>query len=152
MPSKKHLYAATVLRGNGSEMILDALARRPWWKVQSVSSAAANEDDEAGGDADAAAMEINFNFWWGGNAQPFDFTASGLTAGRRPRVLVNRFAHQAEFCHKWRLAQNLKRYARAAGIDLATIAPHTFVLKAGSPLPKEDRELSAFREDAAACA
>ena len=158
---KKALYTAMVPRGNGSEMVTDAIARRPWWKLtpyHPVTAAGSDEGESSGaGGSDSGSSgtnEISFNLWWGCNAQPFDLTASGLTPNRKPRVLVNRFAHMAEICHKWRLAVNLKRYARAAGIELTSIAPHTFVLRAGATPQQQqtDRELLGFREQAVECA
>ena len=124
-------YNATVLRGNGSEMLTEALQRRPWWK--------STPEDES------------FSLWWGGNGQPFDFSGTGLApAGQgKPRQLVNKFAHHAEICTKSRLAINLRRYAKAAGVDLASVVPLTYVLKAGCK--PEDRELQSFRAAAAEC-
>ena len=123
-------YSATVLRGNGSEMLTEALQRRPWWRPTPENE--------------------SFNLWWGGNGQPFDFSGTGLASGQgKLRQLVNKFAHHAEICTKSRLAVNLRRYAKAAGVDLTSVVPLTFVLKAGCK--SEDRELQSFRAAAAEC-
>ena len=133
--AEKHtMHTAIILRGNGSDMIIEALRRRPWWRIAQGGQGAGMN---------------GISLWWGGNGQAFDFAGSGISAANRPRQLVNKFHHNAEICVKARLALNLRRYAKAANIDLASILPMTFVVKAGSNDKESSRELTAFRAQAA---
>ena len=120
-------YNYTVLSGNNSALITDALATRPWWRPT----------PEGG----------TFNLWWGGNGQPFDW-ANGLAppSSQRARQLVNKMSTHAEICTKKRLALNLRRHARTARLDLSELVPKSYVVTAGKP----GFELVAFREEAAA--
>jgi hypothetical protein len=122
----------TVLPGNGSNLVSDALARRPWWRARS-------EGEDA------------FNLWWGGNGQPFDF-ANGYTDHNavRTRQLVNKFATHREVCTKTRLAVNLANYARAAAVGLDSLTPMSVVVNAGSK--HTTQEMQVFKRAAAAAA
>jgi hypothetical protein len=130
--SSKATLHAIVLPGNNHQMLLDALGRRPWWRTTC----------ETGVDASSA------DFWWGGNGQPFDWK------GAVPRtLLINKMSAHGGLVVKSRLAINLRRYARAAKMDPASLVPLSFVLSAGPiAAAAEQSELAAFREAAAAAA
>ena len=131
--SSKAALHAIVLPGNNHQMLLDALARRPWWHTTCEKGLDASSSD----------------FWWGGNGQPFDWKGA---APRTQRPLVNKMSAHGGLVVKSRLALNLRRYARAAKIDPASLVPLSFVLTAGPPAAAEQSELSAFRDAAAAAA
>tara|TARA_B100000795_G_scaffold214969_1_gene168783 strand:- start:75 stop:1499 length:1425 start_codon:yes stop_codon:yes gene_type:complete len=128
--SGKAALHAIVLPGNNHQMLLDALARRPWWHVTCEKGLDASSSD----------------FWWGGNGQPFAWKDAV------PRTLVNKMSVHGGLVVKSRLALNLRRYARAAKIDPASLVPLSFVLTAGPAAAAEQSELSAFRDAAAAAA
>ena len=130
--SSKATLHAIVLPGNNHQMLLDALARRPWWRTTC----------ETGVDPSSA------DFWWGGNGQPFDWK------GAVPRtLLINKMSAHGGLVVKSRLAINLRRYARAAKMDPASLVPLSFVLTAGpAAAAAEQSELAAFREAAVAAA
>ena len=107
--SSKAALRAIVLPGNNHQMLLDALARRPWWHATCEKGLDASSSD----------------FWWGGNGQPFEWK------GAAPRTLVNKMSVHGGLVVKSRLALNLRRYARAAKIDPASLVPLSFVLTAG---------------------
>ena len=127
--AKSRTYVAVVLPGNNHQMLLDAISRRSWWR--------ASEDKGS----------TSFELWWGGNGQPFDWASSSLSKGCDK--LVNKMSVHSEICVKARLAHNLRRYARAAKVDIATLVPATFVLAGGKGADTQLNELSAFRN---ACA
>ena len=61
---KPDTYRYCILPGNESVLMKEAMERRPWWAPA--------------GDSNGS----RWNFWWGGNGQPFDFkTFSGGEAG-----------------------------------------------------------------------
>ena len=128
--SGKAALHAIVLPGNNHQMLLDALARRPWWHATCEKGLDASSSD----------------FWWGGNGQPFAWKDAV------PRTLVNKMSVHGGLVVKSRLALNLRRYARAAKIDPASLVPLSFVLTAGPAAAAEQSELSAFRDAAAAAA
>ena len=106
-------------------MLVEALERRPWWR----------RNEEPTTDSD---------LWWGGNGQPFDWT-NGTAK------LINKMSVHSEICVKHKLATNLRRYARAAKIDVSTLVPVSFVLVAGSA-NAQIAEITAFRDAAASSA
>lgn len=125
-------YNATVLPGNGSELVLRALALRPWWRPTP-------EGREP-------------HFWWGSNGQHFDWDAWHSRPPGAPKQLVNRLKGNAGISVKDRLCLNLRKYSKAAKLEKA-LAPLAFVLTGppeGENELKADWELMAFRDAAAA--
>jgi len=126
------LYHATVLPGNASELITEALESRPWWSTTTPEGRP-------------------WNFWWGGNGQNFDWEGGLLPSsrsGRHPRQLVNQLSKHAQICTKHRLAVNLRRWAKAAKLDPSSVSPLSFVVEAG----KKDAEYTTFLAKAAEAA
>lgn len=126
------LYHATVLPGNASELITEALEARPWWATTTPEGRP-------------------WNFWWGGNGQSFDWEGGLLPSsrsGRHPRQLVNQLSKHAQICTKHRLAVNLRRWAKAAKLEPSSVSPLSFVVEAG----KKDAEYCTFLAKAAEAA
>lgn len=127
-------YNATVLKGNGSELINQCLARRPWWR----------ETPEGG----------SFNFFWASNGQAFEgidwHNWRGPPAGQRQ--LINRCKGNGGITNKDRLCLSMRRHARAASLDPSIpLVPLSFILTPlGENEIKDDHELSSFREAASA--
>ena len=94
-------YNATVLPGNGSELVLRALALRPWWRPTP-------EGREP-------------HFWWGSNGQHFDWDAWHSRPPGSPKQLVNRLKGNAGISVKDRLCLNLRKYSKAAHVTCVSL-------------------------------
>ena len=123
-------YSFTVMHGNGSEMVAHALTSRPWWKEKAEGSAGAT------------------NLLWAGNGQKIDWVSFHSAPAGSPLMIVNRAKGNGGITTKDRLCLNLRKYARAAKLDPASLTPLSFVVRApaeGESDLKADYDLMAFR-------
>ena len=127
-------YNATILAGNGSELLSRCIAARSWWRPT----------------PDGA----TFNLFWASNGQSFEgidwHNWRGPPAGQRQ--LINRIKGNGGITNKDRLCQAMRNYARAAKLDpRSPMLPLSFIIRpAGEGELTADLELSAFRDAAAA--
>ena len=122
-----------LLHNNGSEVLLRALATRPWWRATPAGQA--------------------WHLWW--SCTPFDWSTFP-SASVPHRQLTNRCKGNAHLVNKDLLAVMLRRYAKAAKLDAKAVPllPPTFVcsiqlVESGKEL-REDFELKRFRDAALA--